>query len=647
MCSRNSGWNVGECNPHFFPDAFSAQSIRPFLMMVCKNNFNMAGSALTFDEYIAEHRGLEKLRCARKAQYDHVDRPMCLRGTRTTLLQEIAEWMNDPEAPQVYWLNGAAGTGKSSIAQSASQMAANNGKLGASFFCSRDSADRSDMDRIFPTIAFQLCYRYSQIRSKVISAIKGQAADALPSEQLRLLITEPLQVLPSTGTIVVVIDALDECKDDNAPEIILLALARQIPSIPYLKVFVASRPAFSAYSTFKWKFPESLRRICILHEVERRHVDQDIRLYIEFRLQEMAHYSDNQDLSVPSWPPPDITDELVRKAEGLFIYASTVCKFVFSPGDPHHNLTLIVDSSGGVNKDHLGIDILYQTVLELAIKKFHDVALATCRSIIGTVILLRNPLSVADIAQILSLTPRRVRGTLQDLHSVLAVPDTDSDGTVHTFHASFHDWLTSESRSLPKMSITPMVQHNEIALCLFRCLGSGLKRNICNIDRFKLHTEVEDLNLLRSEKIPGWLQYACRYWPDHLASSGTTNPELVKAHEQFVRTKLLQWIEVVCLLGDLGSVISSIEKARNWNLVNSLSKLSMSLVLTPVYPASKYKDSQMTLTSCCLMRREPYSNFSLLSTSAPHKYISQCFYYFRRRHSCANCIGTSTQVRSA
>ena len=154
MRSRNSGSNVSECNPHFFPDAFLTQSIRPFLMTVCTNNLSMAGFALTCGEYIVERRELEKLHCARKAQYDHVDRPMCLRGTRTALLQEIAEWMNDPGAPQVYWLNGAAGTGKSSIAQSTSQMAANNGKLGASFFCSRDTADRSDMDRIFPTIAF-------------------------------------------------------------------------------------------------------------------------------------------------------------------------------------------------------------------------------------------------------------------------------------------------------------------------------------------------------------------------------------------------------------------------------------------------------------------------------------------------------------
>ena len=56
---------------------------------------------------------------------------------------------------QIFWLNGLAGTGKSTIAQTFAETAFADGKLGASFFCSRDFEDRSNLQTIFPTIAFQ------------------------------------------------------------------------------------------------------------------------------------------------------------------------------------------------------------------------------------------------------------------------------------------------------------------------------------------------------------------------------------------------------------------------------------------------------------------------------------------------------------
>jgi hypothetical protein len=211
-------------------------------------------------------------------------------------------------------------------------------------------------------------------------------------------------------------------------------------------------------------------------------------------------------------------------------------------------------------------------VLELAIGRFRGDALATCRTIIGTVILLEAPLSIADLANLLGLTQGRIRGTLQDLHSVVSVPDTNSNGTLHTFHASFYDFLTNENRSISNIFIQTQVQHGEIALCLFRCLERGLRRNISNIDRFKFHSEVEDLDERNTQMILQWLRYACRFWAYHLTRSSTTAPttELVDASNTFIRTKLLFWIEVLSLLGDLGLAVSSLNDAKRWCSVSDL-----------------------------------------------------------------------------
>jgi hypothetical protein len=94
---------------------------------------------------------------------EHGDRKGCLRSTRETVLNEIESWTKDFNESPVFWLNGLAGTGKSTIAQTVSERIFADGLLGASFFCSRDFEDRSDLHLIFPTLAFQLAHKYPEI----------------------------------------------------------------------------------------------------------------------------------------------------------------------------------------------------------------------------------------------------------------------------------------------------------------------------------------------------------------------------------------------------------------------------------------------------------------------------------------------------
>jgi cytidylate kinase len=51
----------------------------------------------------------------------------------------------------IFWLDGLAGTGKSTIAQTVANHFDKNHELGASFFCSRDDADCSNVSLVFPT----------------------------------------------------------------------------------------------------------------------------------------------------------------------------------------------------------------------------------------------------------------------------------------------------------------------------------------------------------------------------------------------------------------------------------------------------------------------------------------------------------------
>src|SRR5258708_18421310 len=99
------------------------------------------------------------------------DRQGCMKGTRKDILSQLEGWWNDEQDKQVFWLNGLAGTGKSAIAQTFAEMSFAEGKLGASFFCSRGSDDKSNLRSILPTLAFQLAHRYPLFRKELLRVL--------------------------------------------------------------------------------------------------------------------------------------------------------------------------------------------------------------------------------------------------------------------------------------------------------------------------------------------------------------------------------------------------------------------------------------------------------------------------------------------
>ena len=130
-------------------------------------------------------------------------------------MNDIESWAKDFNQSPVFWLNGLAGTGKSTIAQTVSERIFADGQLGASFFCSRDFEDCSDLHFIFPSLAFQLAHKFQKFRSVLVPLLQSDPDVAHESlyRQMEKLIVEPLR--SADVSTVIVIDALDECKEDR------------------------------------------------------------------------------------------------------------------------------------------------------------------------------------------------------------------------------------------------------------------------------------------------------------------------------------------------------------------------------------------------------------------------------------------------
>ncbi len=90
---------------------------------------------------------LEKIPSAPGAAFDSFTDELnarCHPDTRVGLLHQIREWAKDRQGKCIFWLNGMAGTGKSTISRTVAHSFANDGQLGASFFFKRGEGERGN-----------------------------------------------------------------------------------------------------------------------------------------------------------------------------------------------------------------------------------------------------------------------------------------------------------------------------------------------------------------------------------------------------------------------------------------------------------------------------------------------------------------------
>ncbi|CAE6466767.1 unnamed protein product, partial [Rhizoctonia solani] len=163
----------------------------------------------------------------------------CTPGTRVDVLANLLGWAANNGTDVVYWLNGAAGTGKTTIACSICQELTEKGQLAASFFCSRLRQECRDVNLIIPSIAYQIA-RFSPPFQAALSAVIEQDKDAhhkVLDGQFEALVRKPLLAMLAaqpgvTGRMVVVIDALDECESTESTRRILGVLLGKTDDLP-------------------------------------------------------------------------------------------------------------------------------------------------------------------------------------------------------------------------------------------------------------------------------------------------------------------------------------------------------------------------------------------------------------------------------
>ncbi|KZT05212.1 WD40 repeat-like protein [Laetiporus sulphureus 93-53] len=525
---------------------------------------------------------LERLPYARAASYRsviHESKSGYLDGTREALLEEIDEWAKGTSSTlhhRIYVLSGAAGTGKSTIACELAKRLARDGILGASFFFDRGYNDLATTRRIFTTFAYQLAsFQPTTTRGIVHAASSYLAKGSDPQRMeygLKDLIIEPLSKLPeSHAPIILIIDALDECTD-SAQELIpkmLHLLADGVSTIRFpLRIFITSRPDYHIENAVDSEKFGKDRNLFKLQDVPRATVGQDIKKYLQDRLSQSAQGEELQRKR------PNAIAELAKKADGLFIFASTAINFLNQyPVDAVQRLDiLLADNMHDTHQDLSDLDQLYTLVLQNAFgqKIVSDAErMRKVRLVLGTIALLQDQLTVNAMALLISLRVADINFVVQLLASVVL---RDADDTIRPLHASFPQFLIDSSRCKDTtFYIDPEIHHAHLAISCLSVLTQhdSLRRNICCLPNpAKMKHSVKDLPYLVSQNVPTHVQYACIHWAFHVSSTQAADSEtrmlVVKHLDSFLMNRLLVWYEALSLMNRLEVAPAALLMVRSW-----------------------------------------------------------------------------------
>jgi hypothetical protein len=536
-----------------------------------------------------------------------------MQSTRVQLLADIMSWAELPDAPVVFWLNGLAGTGKSTVARTICEHFSQKNMLGASFFISRQVAERRHPQNALRTIAYQLG-RQQPAFSVAISATLQGSPDLASSEGLQKLAVElflnPASCIPANSGLLIVIDAMDECASDNrgrpGGELLSLLLRGLFQLSGRIKLLLTSRAEPEIVRMFELAALGSQHKVMQLHDLDSAVVRSDIRTYLTRSFADIV--TARPDLSLGNWLSSEDLDMLGDLADVLFVFAATVVRFVDTPRqNPRSRLEIMLSRrEGKFASPYHFLDQLYLQVLEASVlaeqHEDEDLLSQRLRTVLGSIVVAHHPLSVAVHAIILNTDPDDVRLAVGSLSALLL---HTKDEPVRIFHPSFPDFTVNPRRcDDPRFLISTEEHHLRLARGCLALLNQHLLCNMADLaDRDIADSDIEDMDgrlwrgicQRKNDTRPSLTQalfYAARYWTTHVVSSSSVDSEiLLDDLSRLCNDHLFHWFELLSLIRSLAySTQESLLTVILWTEVGqSSSSLS---------PANRSISTLATMSGC-------------------------------------------------
>ncbi|KXX81126.1 Vegetative incompatibility protein HET-E-1 [Madurella mycetomatis] len=297
----------------------------------------------------------------------------------------------------------------------------------------------------------------------------------------------------------------------------------------------------------------------------------------------------------------------------LFIFVATVCRFIEDLGwlDPARQLAKVLEYQSRTQQSEIDkLDAMYRPVLDRLLtcpEAARRSLLDEFCMVVGSIVLLAEPLSIRSLARLLYIYENVVVRRLMPLHSVLNVP-ASIDSPVRMFHLSFRDFLVDPNNcETNPFWVDEKASYERIAASCIKLLGSHLKEDICKLRM--PGTPCKDIEpAVINSHFPSEVQYACRYWVYHLQQSSA---RIIETHPifSFLKQHLLHWLEALSLLGKISEGIAILR-----SLQALISSDSGTVVSTFVHDATRFILNFRSIIDLC-----PLQVYSSAIIFAPKK----------------------------
>jgi len=431
--------------------------------------------------------------------------------------------------------------------------------------CARGYSRRQSVTRIVRTIVYQLALKCKPFADALTHSGKFDTINRGPRDQLEGLLIEPWQASESSRLAnlstpppqyLIVIDALDEIDGTGGSEFLcdLLSVINE-NRLEGLKFFATSRPDHALVSHVDNFGDKQLYR---LEEVPVEEAQGDIQLFLSTSLP-------NASL--------EIIGKVVTLADGLFIYAATILKYLdgCEPDEKVELLVELLSKLASANPRTSAaetslLDELYRQVLKDVFSKFQSAIRSRRLQLLHTFLCTVERTSTSTAANLCTSTnassyEKGADDVLEKLHAVLY----SKDGQVLWYHKSFPDFLFDRDRS-EEFWCDQAEYHQRLADSCFRVMKEGLRFNICNIESsFVFDRDNPTLSDTIKDSISSTLSYSCRNWDRHLSfTSSSTSGSLHEALLEFVKLRAIFWIEAMNLLELCGLCDPMLRTASKW-----------------------------------------------------------------------------------
>ncbi|KAF8667760.1 hypothetical protein AX14_006302, partial [Amanita brunnescens Koide BX004] len=349
------------------------------------------------------------------------------------------------------------------------------------------------------------------------------------------------------GPIVLIVDALDECGSEADRNILMQVLSKGFSDLPsFIRIIVLSRQELDIQHVLGSHL--HVRPYCL--DIDSVTNKDDVLEFIRYRLEQIR--KKNGRLG-DRWPGDDNIGSLAKCAGGLFIWASTACRYIDSYA-PKLRLSDLVNKQpeGNSSGPFAQLDTLYETGLHSA-GLWNDRSFCSdCSNILGVILCARVPLSCSDIDALLEL-PQETPSweSVSRLRCVLHVSESER---IRILHPSFHDYLSERCGDKP-WSIDLERHNQELALRCINLLDKELRENIC-------HMTLPYLS--RKKALPEAVSYACKFWIEHICIVSDMTDDVVNRTYDFLVKHLLHWMEAMSILNSHDHTIRSLHNLIKW-----------------------------------------------------------------------------------